>query len=177
MPVWLWIVICVMALAVWRFGASWWKNRGQRVVTCPENTRPAGVVVNALHASATALRGAPELSLSSCSRWPEKAGCGQECLAQIVAAPEDCLVRNIVTRWLDGKTCANCRQPFGKISWLGSPPALLRSDKKSVEWGQIPADQLFVVLEKSLPVCFACHTAITMVREHPELVIDRHRSA
>ena len=176
MPLWMWIVVAVLAVAAWRLGTAWWKNRGQRVVTCPENHRPAGVAVNAFHASVTAVTGAPSLRLSSCSRWPEKAGCGQECLAQIVAAPEDCLVRNIVDHWLAGKTCANCGQPFGAISWAGSPPALLSSDKKSVEWRQVPADHLSEVLESSLPVCFACHTAITMVREHPELVIDRHRA-
>jgi len=114
--------------------------------------------------------------LSSCSRWPEKAGCGQECLAQISAAPDDCLVRNIVARWLAGKKCVNCGQPFGQISWAGSPPALLGADKKSMEWRQVPADHLSEVLATSLPVCFACHTAIRMVREHPELVIDRHRA-
>ena len=176
MPVWLWIVIAVLAIAVWRLGTSWWKNRGQRVVTCPENHRPAGVAVDAVHASATSLGGAPELRLSTCSRWPEKAGCGQDCLAQIVAAPEDCLVRNIVTRWLAGKKCANCGLPFGEISWAGSPPALLLADKVSLEWRQVPADHLFEVLDTSLPVCFACHTAIKMVREHPEMVIDRHRA-
>jgi hypothetical protein len=175
MPVWLWIVIALFAVAATRLVTTWWTNRGQRVVTCPENHRPAGVTVDAIRASATALAGAPALRLSSCSRWPERAGCGQECLAQIAAAPEDCLVRNIVARWLSGKKCANCGQTFGEISWAGSPPALLTADKQSMEWRQIPADHLSEVLETSLPVCFACHTAIKMVREHPELVIDRHR--
>jgi len=54
MPVWLWIVIAVLVAATWRLGTSWWKNRGQRVVICPETVRPAGVVVDAIHASATA---------------------------------------------------------------------------------------------------------------------------
>ena len=176
MPVWLWFVAAVLtAAAAWRLGWSWWKYRGKRVIICPENIRPAGVVVDAGRASATALGGSPELRLSSCSRWPERAGCGQECLAQIHAAPEDCLMRNIVARWFAGKKCVNCGQSFGEISWAGSPPALLGADKKSVEWRQVPADRIFEVMEASLPVCFACHTAITMVREHPELVIDRHR--
>lgn len=176
MPVWLWIVIAALAVAAWRLGSSWLKNRGQRVVTCPENHRPAGVAIDVLHASFPALGGASAIRLSICSRWPEKAGCGQDCLAQIAAAPEDCLVRNIVARWLTGKKCANCGLPFGEIAWAGSPPALLAADKKTVEWRQVPADHLAEMLETSLPVCFACHTAITMVREHPELVINRHRA-
>ena len=176
MPVWLWIVIVLLAVAAWRLATGWAKSRGQRVVTCPETVRPAGVPIDSFHASASALGGAPDLRLSSCSRWPERSGCGQGCLAQIQAAPEDCLVRNIVARWLAGKKCANCGQPFGEISWAGSPPALLSADKTSVEWRQVPADHLTEVLGTSLPVCFACHTAITMVREHPDLVIDRHRA-
>ena len=177
MPVWVWILVVVLAAAAaWRLGSAWWKYRGKRVIVCPENHRPAGVVVDALHASTTALGGSPELRLSSCSRWPERAGCGQECLAQIHAAPEDCLMRNVASRWFEGKKCVNCGQLFGEISWVGSPPALLGADKKSVEWRDIPADRIYETLAASSPVCFACHTALTMVREHPELVIDRHRT-
>ena len=71
------IAVGLGAVAVWRLANAWWKYRGRRVITCPENQRPAGVVVDARHAAATALGKAPELRLSSCSRWPERAGCGQ----------------------------------------------------------------------------------------------------
>jgi hypothetical protein len=30
-------------------------------------------------------------------------------------------------------------------------------------------------LAAAKPICFACHMAQTLVREHPELVVDRHR--
>jgi hypothetical protein len=173
--VWILIVALVAAVAAWRLGRIWWKYRGKRVIVCPENHTPAGVVVDAGHASATALHGAPELRLASCSRWPERAGCGQECLAQIHAAPEDCLVRNVVSRWFVGKKCSNCGRPFGEIAWAGSPPALLGADKKTVEWRDVSADRIYETLAVSLPVCYACHTAMTMIREHPDLVVDRHR--
>ena len=178
MPVWVLILIFAMAAAAtaWRLGSAWWRYRGNRVIICPENLRPAGVVVDAAHASVTGLGGGPELRLSGCSRWPEKAKCGQECLAQIHAAPEECLVRNIVTRWMAGKRCLNCGTAFREISWAGSPPALLGADKKSVEWGRIPADRIYEVLATSGAVCFACHTTITMLREHPELVTYRHQA-
>jgi hypothetical protein len=178
MPVWVLILLMALAAATiaWRLGSAWWKYRGRRVIICPENLRPAGVVVDAAHASATGLGGAPELRLSTCSRWPEKASCGQKCLAQIHAAPDECLVRSIVSRWLSGKRCVNCGQTFRAIAWAGSPPALLGADKKSVEWGSISADRIFEVLATSEAVCFACHTAITLLREHPELVINRHRT-
>jgi hypothetical protein len=177
MPFWLWLIVAALAaVAAWRLVSAWSKFRGRRVIMCPENHRPAGVRVDAVHASATALGGAAELRLSSCSRWPERAGCGQECLAQIHVAPEECLVRNIASRWFQGKTCINCGQVFEEISWAGSPPALLSADNKSVEWRDVPAERIYDTLAVSKPVCFACHTAITMVREHPELVVNRHRA-
>ncbi|HEY1340901.1 MAG TPA: hypothetical protein VGF59_25485 [Bryobacteraceae bacterium] len=146
------------------------RYRGERLITCPENCRPAGVRVDARHAAATAL-GNPELRLSHCSRWPERAGCGQECLSQIATAPADCLVRNIAERWYRGKICASCGRPIGEIQWNVSQPALLRAGGQSLEWSRVPADQLYDVLAASAPLCFACHTANAFVRERPELAI------
>jgi len=161
-------LVAVVVLAVAWWGRAWWKFRGDRVVTCPENHRHAGVKVDAVHA-------AGKLRLRACSRWPEKAGCGQECLAEIAASPADCLVRNIAGKWYEGKTCASCGKPLGRIEWGPSQPALLSADKRSVEWKQVPADQLFETLEAAKPICFACHMASLLVREHPELAIERGR--
>ncbi len=167
------IVVVLVGIAMWRLARAWWKFRGERVVTCPENRRAAGVAVDAAHAAATAFGGTAELRLSHCSRWPEKKGCGQECLAQIEQSPAECLVRNILSRWYDGKVCANCGKPFGELEWSGQRPAILKSGKVSMEWSEIPADVLHEVLAASLPLCFACHMANTLVREHPELAVDR----
>ena len=169
------IAVVLGAIAGWRVADAWWKYRGRRVITCPENQQPAGVVVDARHAAATALGKAPELRLSSCSRWPERAGCGQECLRQVEASPEGCLVRNILTKWYEGKVCAWCGQPFGEIDWAERKPALLGADGVSVEWSEVPADKLNETLAAASPVCFTCHMANTLVREHPELAVDRAR--
>jgi hypothetical protein len=173
-----WVLLAVAvaaAIAAWRFVRACLLYRGTRVIQCPENLRPAGVTVDAGHAGITALGARPQLRLSSCSRWPERDGCGQACLAQIEAAPADCLVDHILTRWYEGKVCASCGRPFGKIDWSAQKPALLPADKISVEWHQIPAERLGETLETALPVCFSCHIAQTLVREHPELVTDRSR--
>ena len=169
------IAVVLAAAAGWRVAGAWWKYRGRRVITCPENQSPAGVVVDARHAAATALGKSPDLRLASCSRWPERAGCGQECLSQIEASPEGCLVRNILTKWYEGKVCAWCGQPFGEIDWAGRKPALLGADGVSVEWSEVPADRVFETLAAASPVCFACHMANTLIRKHPELAIDRAR--
>jgi hypothetical protein len=170
MPIWtiLLVMAVLLALAVWRWIGPWLKFRGDRAVRCPENHRPAGVRVDAWHA-------AGGLRLNACSRWPEKAGCGQECLAEIAAAPEDSLVRTIAARWYQGKHCAVCSIEIGAVEWGPSEPALILSDRSTVQWKDVSADRLTETLETALPVCFACHIANTLVREHPELAIQRNR--
>ena len=160
-----------------RLVSAWLKYRGQMAITCPENKRPAGVSVDMRHAAVTGIGRRPELRLADCSRWPERAGCGQDCLRQIEAAPEDCRVRNILTQWYLDKTCAWCGRAIGAIHTGERKPAVLTPDRLSVEWKDIPAERLEETLATGLPLCFACHIANTMVRERPELVIDRHRPA
>jgi hypothetical protein len=168
-----WLVVLVAWTVVGRLLITWLRQRGARAIVCPENRRPAGVTVDAGHAALRGFLGTERFRLSSCSRWPERAGCGQECLSQIEASPEGCLVRKTLARWYEGKTCSFCGQPFGEIEWAGRKPALVRADAMSVEWSRVPAEQLTETLETALPVCFACHMASTLVRERPDLVIDR----
>jgi hypothetical protein len=167
------LAVALLAAAGWRLGSAWLRNRGPRAITCPENQTPAGVRVDERHAALSALKGTSELRLAACSRWPERAGCGQQCLAQIEAAPDGCLVRQILADWYEGKVCACCGQPFHEVGWAVQKPALLSADRISVEWNQIPVDQLREKLAAALPVCFACHMANTLVREHPDLAVDR----
>ena len=161
---------CVVA---GRLLITWLRQRGARAIVCPENRQPAGVAVDAGHAALTGLLGAQQFRLSSCSRWPERAGCGQQCLSQIEASPEGCLVKKILVKWHEGKSCAFCGRHFAEIEWAGQKPALVRADGISVEWSRVPAELLTETLETALPVCFACHMANTLVREQPDLVIDR----
>jgi hypothetical protein len=167
--------LLVALFVIWRWGSIWLAYRGDRVVKCPENQRPAGVRLDAVRAAAAGFGIASKLQLSACSRWPEKAGCGQDCLREIEASPADCLVRNIVAKWYEGKSCVSCGNALGPIEWGPNQPALLSADKSSVEWKQVPADQLIEMLEAAAPVCFACHMANTLVREYSDLAIERNR--
>ncbi|MGO9230557.1 MAG: hypothetical protein ACLQKA_15305 [Bryobacteraceae bacterium] len=164
------IVVVLCGIAAWRIGGAWWKYRGRGVVTCPENRKPAGVKVDLRYAMTTALARPPEIRLQSCSRWPEKVGCGQECLGQIAASPEGCLVHHILSKWYTGKVCRSCGLPIGDISLAGAKPAVLRADGRSVEWSDIPAEKLQETLSAAGPICFACHTARKMLSEHRELI-------
>jgi hypothetical protein len=146
--------------------------RGTRVVTCPENQQPAAVKVDAVRAALSTV-GTRDLELSQCSRWPEKRDCGQECIAQIEASPEDCLVRAILTKWYMERNCVVCGKALGQIDWLHHKPALRAPNRQSVEWQQVPPESIPEVLATHEPICWDCHIAATFRREHPDLVVDR----
>ena len=149
------------------------KYRGKRVITCPETRQPAAVDVDVKHAALTAITGAPDLRLKDCTRWPERQDCGQECLLQIELAPEDCKVRNILTSWYHDKVCVFCGKPFGDIHLYDHKPALLGPDDRTVEWRDLRAENIPAALEAAKPVCWDCHMLKTLIRENPDLVIER----
>lgn len=153
------------------------KFRGTRVITCPENAQPAAVEVNATRAALAMLTGAPRLRLKDCSRWPEKRNCGQECLREIAAAPENCLLRAILARWYRGKSCALCGRPLGDIHLVEHKPALLNPEGGTLEWGDVPPETLPSLLVTHRPICWNCHVAETFRRCYPDLVTDRPWSA
>lgn len=144
------------------------KYRGERLVTCPENSETAAVNVDALHAAVSDLR------LSRCSRWPERAGCDQRCLQQIATNPTECLVSKIVTDWYEGKSCTLCDRPIGVIAWHEKPPALLSPDGAAFEWSEIRHETLPKVFATCKPLCWTCYLAESFRREFPALPVDRN---
>jgi hypothetical protein len=166
-------VAVVVIVELRRALGTYLKFRGKRLVSCPETHQPAAVRVAAGKAALEATIGSEQLRLSECSRWPERDACGQGCLAQIQEAPKACLVWTIINRWYQGQKCVYCHKPFGEIHWHDHPPALVDSERKTVEWNEIPAEKLLEALRTHWPVCWSCHIAQTFRREHPELVVDR----
>jgi hypothetical protein len=85
-----WLVLCLAGASLILLPLFIWRHQvfeqfsGSRLVACPEDQRPAAVGIDALHAAATGVDGCPELRLSSCTRWPERANCDQACLAQAI---------------------------------------------------------------------------------------------
>ncbi len=63
--------------------------RAPRMVICPENLESVQVTIDGEHAARTALAGQAQFRIDSCTRWPEKQGCGQECAAQVPLAGDD----------------------------------------------------------------------------------------
>jgi hypothetical protein len=172
------LIALLLALAALYFvvplvAGAFLRYRGKRVITCPETRKPAAVEVDARHAALTAAISHPNLRLKSCSRWPERQDCGQECLLQIELSPEDCLLRNILTEWYANKHCVSCGKKFGEIHWSDHKPALRSVEGKTVEWSELRPEEVPGLLATHYPVCWDCHITETFCREHPELVVDR----
>ena len=172
------IVIGVLFAAALIFGVAvatgaYARFRGERVITCPENKQPAAVHINMSKVARKAMLGKLDLRLDQCSRWPERAGCGQDCLSQISADPEKCLVWNLVDDWYKGKSCAYCQKPFGEIHWHDRHPALLGPDRSIVQWNEVPPENLPQIFQNYLPVCWNCYIAEEFRRKNPERVMDR----
>jgi hypothetical protein len=53
-----------------------------QTLVCPETGKPVTVKVDAAHAGYTAAYDSEDLRLKDCSRWPEKAGCAQDCISE-----------------------------------------------------------------------------------------------
>jgi len=152
--------------------SEYYRMLGTRVIACPENEQPAAVTVDARRAALTAAAGHERLRLDSCSRWPEKAGCGQECLKQIEAQPTDCLVRTQVDRWYADKSCAICGKALGQVEWAAHAPALRAPDGRTLEWRDVKPETMFEVMGSHAAICWDCHVAETFRRQRPDLVLD-----
>lgn len=162
------IVVAIVLLPVLRV------TRGTRLVACPETKRPAAVELDSMRAALTLFAGEPgQLRLSSCSRWPERAGCGQECLGEIERDMESCLVRNLVAGWYRGQSCVFCAKLVPEVTWTEHRPALLAPDGLTVSWKDVKPENLPDVFSTHKPVCWDCHVVQGVVRERPDLVTVR----
>lgn len=174
------LLLAIVAVRALRSAAFYRRFRGRRVVICPADEQPVEVTVDASKAAVSAALGKAHLRIHDCSRWPvlepgsvERRRCGQQCLAQIEAAPEDCLIKNMLARWYADKSCVFCRTPIGQVDWMGQKPGVMGPDRITVPWDAVPAEQLAEVLASYQPVCWNCHVAESFRRQHPNLVVDR----
>jgi len=80
------LAICLLFLLPFLMGTEIYKRYGgSREVNCPENHHQVIVSLDALLAARTSLAGKPSLRIADCTRWPERAHCGQECMPQALA--------------------------------------------------------------------------------------------
>jgi hypothetical protein len=167
------VAVLLLGFLGWSFLRNYRRYHGRMQVTCPETHHAAGVRVDVAHAVLSGTLGKTDLRLKSCTRWPDHRKCGQACLAQIEAAPADCLVRRILADWFHDKSCVLCGRVFEDINWHDHKPALADAAGRFVDWHTLPVDKLDELLASHQPVCWNCHVAETFRRQHPERVTDR----
>lgn len=134
---------------------NYFANRGRQPVTCPDSKQAANVTVDRKFAFWAALRGQEHSRLESCSRWPEKGDCGQECLAQVEPSPEN--IDHLLTKWYEGKSCAICTRELSPADWRRSRISGLDANHKLVELREITLERLASELENLRPLCWNCH--------------------
>jgi hypothetical protein len=175
------VVVAIIGLIGGRYFGIYRAHKGKMVVQCPETRKTVAVDVDAKHAATHSSDGKPDLRLNDCTRWPERADCGQDCLTQVERSPEDCLVRNQLSRWYGEGTCAYCGKGFKKVDSYDhkavfsydKKPGLRSPEGRVVQWSDVPVETLPEVLESHQPVCWDCVIAETFRKEHPELVSER----
>jgi hypothetical protein len=84
-------------------------------------------------------------------------------------------VASIIAKSYRGRLCGACSREIGDINRAGSQPGLLLQRGITLQWMQVSPDRLEETLSSAQVICFACHTASTLVREHPEPATDRRR--
>ena len=176
-PIGLFVIgaVVLVALPIGFSLQSYFRNRGRRTVVCPDNREPVTVELDNKFAFQTALRGQEHERLESCSRWPEKGDCGQECLAQIDPSPEN--LERLLQKWYQGKTCAICERPLGPADWRRSRLALLNEKQKLFELRHMQLDEIPSALDHMAPLCWNCHQEERARQAEPPRILkgDRRR--
>jgi hypothetical protein len=165
--------IVLVALPVGVSLQSYFRNRGRRTVVCPENHEPVTVEVDNKFAFRTALRGQEHERLASCSRWPEKHDCGQECLAQVDPTPEN--LERLLQKWYQGKSCAICNRALSLADWRRSRLALLNEKQKLFELRHMHLDEIPSALDHMTPLCWNCHQEERARQAAPPLLLKGDR--
>ena len=170
------LIVIAMAFLVRRLAAAShaWRYHGLMVVRCPETRQPAAVHVGIFRAALSEFFNKGEVRLSSCSRWPERRDCDQDCVCQIERDPKDHRVWDMASEWFADKKCVFCGKPIYPLSHLDHAPALMRIiDRKTVEWKNLPAEQLPAAFSECVPVCWGCHMTETFMRKYPARAVVR----
>ncbi|HTY41697.1 MAG TPA: hypothetical protein VMH79_07490 [Thermoanaerobaculia bacterium] len=149
------------------------RERGPRVITCPDNGCRAEVSVDAWKSGLAHVFGEGERRLASCSRWPAMQGCDQACLTEIEESPDGCLVRTMVADWYGDRACAACGlavHPFG----IGTrPPALRDAAGRTLALSTVTPLGLDATLASHEPICANCYDALAFREQFPGLAIER----
>ena len=90
--------------------------------------------------------------------------------------PHDAATTAQLRRFFEGKVCAACGRPIPPVHLGDQRPGLLNHEtREEIAWDDIPAANLSATLDRHAPICSHCLIVESFRRQHPELVVDRHR--
>lgn len=91
--------------------------------------------------------------------------------------PHDAETTARLKYFFEGKACAACGRPIPPLHAGDLRPGLLNlTTREAMAWKDIPPVNLTTTLEGHAPICSNCLTLETFRRQHPELIVDRHRT-
>ncbi len=127
-----------------------------RTLVCPETHEPVTVKVDVAHRLKSTLTNREELRLKSCSRWPDRKRCDEDCLLQIELHPEH--LKRILHRWYEGKTCPVCHRGLSDTDYKQGRIAAFGSNGKMLSGTELPLNELSARISDYRPVCWDCYT-------------------
>jgi hypothetical protein len=134
---------------------SYFKNRGRRQVVCPDDHQRVEVEVDPKFALQAAMRGRDESRVQTCTHWPERSECEQECLAQVEATPYS--LELLFKKWFKGKRCTICSRTLTPSDWRFGRMGFLNEEFKLIELRQLDFTELGSMDEPKRPLCWTCH--------------------
>jgi hypothetical protein len=134
---------------------SYFRSRGRRQVVCPDDRQRAEVEVDPKFALQAAMQGKELSQVQTCSHWPSNGECGQECLAQVEATPEN--LDRLFAKWFKGKPCAICLRTITPSDWRHGRLGFLNDEFKLVEMRQVDVTELGSIAQPKRPLCWTCH--------------------
>jgi hypothetical protein len=168
------LLLAVLTVYIVIATRTWLHVHGSRVVICPETQKPVAVKVDVGHAVATAVWEKPDLKLTSCTRWPERAGCDQPCVRQIESEPSETSPKMIAGHFFTKEKCAICRKPIEAPSAMTLQPGFMDPATHKVQsWEEVSPQDLPAAIATRHALCANCTLAETFRQRFPERVTDR----
>jgi hypothetical protein len=87
-------------------------------------------------------------------------------------------VNSELKHFFEGKQCATCKRAIPPVHAFEPRPGLLNpKTREAISWDDIPDTNLPATLESHVAICSNCALIEVFRKQHPELVVDRHRTA
>jgi hypothetical protein len=134
---------------------TYYENRGRKAVKCPDTWQTADVEIDHSFVLESAMRGQERSRVQLCSHWPQNAECGQECLVQIDASPEN--LERLFARSLAGSTCAICTRQITPSDWRQGRLGVFDQKQQLLELRDMSVADLQSTLQDSRALCWKCH--------------------